>query len=66
MENRYFSNAPRNHKLEGIKIKLCVMIVIVMCFSKKATLKWMKVPDFWEGQVEKTRLMWKNGHFPWA
>ena len=31
-ENRYFSNAPRNHKLEGVKINLCVMIVL---FSKK-------------------------------
>ena len=32
MKNRYFSNAQRNHKLEGVKIKLCVMIVL---FSKK-------------------------------
>ena len=31
MKNRYFSNAPRNHKLEGVKIKLSVMIVL---FSK--------------------------------
>ena len=36
MKNRYFSNAPRNHKLEGVKIKLCVMIVL---FSKKVILK---------------------------
>ena len=30
-KNRYFANAPRNYKLEGVKIKLCVMIVL---FSK--------------------------------
>ena len=52
MKNRYFSNAPRNHKLEGIKIKRCVMIVLFLCFSKKVTLRWVGVPYFWEGQVE--------------
>ena len=34
MKNRYFSNAPRNHKLEGVKIKLCLMIVLSMYFQK--------------------------------
>ena len=34
MKNRYFSNAPRNHKLEGIKIKLCVVIVLFLYFLK--------------------------------
>ena len=34
MKNRYFSNALRNHKLEGVKIKLCVMIVLFLYFSK--------------------------------
>ena len=33
MKNRYFSNAPRNHKL-GVKIKLFVMIVLFMYFQK--------------------------------
>ena len=36
MKNRYFSNAPRNHKLEGVKIKLCVKIVL---FSQKSNFK---------------------------
>ena len=35
MKDRYFSNAPRNHKLEGVKVKLCVMIVLFLYFSKK-------------------------------
>ena len=35
MKNRYFSNAPRNHRLEGVKIKLCVMIVPFLYFSKQ-------------------------------
>ena len=35
MKNRCFSNAPRNHKLEGVKIKLFVMIVLFMYFSKQ-------------------------------
>ena len=30
-----FSNASRNHKLEGVKIKLCVLIVLFLYFSKK-------------------------------
>ena len=30
MKNRSFSNAPRNHQLEGVKIKLCVMIVMFL------------------------------------
>ena len=34
MKSRYFSNALRNHKLEGVKIKLCVMIVLFLYFSK--------------------------------
>ena len=34
MKKRSFSNAPRNHKLEGVKIKLCVMIVLFLYFSK--------------------------------
>ena len=33
-EQRYFSNAPRNHKLEGVKIKICVMIVLFWQFRK--------------------------------
>ena len=33
MKNRYFSNALRNHKLEGIKIKLFVMIVLFIYFQ---------------------------------
>ena len=52
MKNRYFSNAPRNHKLEGVKIKLFVMIVLFMNFSK-IILKWVGVPDFWKDK-------WKN------
>ena len=35
MKNRLFSNAPRNHKLEGVIITLCVMIVLFLYFSKK-------------------------------
>ena len=36
MKNRYFSNVPRNHKLEGVKkIKIFVMIVPFMYFSKQ-------------------------------
>ena len=53
MKNRYFSNAPRNHKLQGVKINFCVMIVLFLYISKKVILKWVGVPDFWEGQVEK-------------
>ena len=34
MKNKYFSNTPRSHKL-GVKITLCVMIVLFMRFSKK-------------------------------
>ena len=34
MKNRYFSNAPRNHTLEGVEIKLCVLIVLFLYFSK--------------------------------
>ena len=34
MKNKYFSNAPRNNKLEGVKIKLCVIIVIFLYVSK--------------------------------
>ena len=53
MKNRYFSNAPRNHKLEGVTIIFCEMIALFLYFSKKVILKWVGVPDFWEGQVEK-------------
>ena len=35
MKNRYFSNAPRNHKLEGIKMKLFEMIVLFMYVLKE-------------------------------
>ena len=35
MKNRYFSNASRNHKLEVVNIKLCVVIVLFLYFSKK-------------------------------
>ena len=52
MKNRYFSNVPRNHKLEGVKIKLCDDSSILVLF-KKVILKWVGVPDFWEEQVEK-------------
>ena len=55
MKNRYFSNAPRNHKLEGVKIKLCVMIVLF--------LYWVGVPDFWEGQVEIGLNLSKIKHY---
>ena len=52
MKNRYFSNALRNHKLEGVKNKtLCDDSSILVRF-KKIILKWAGVPDFWEGQVE--------------
>ena len=34
MTNRYFSNALRNHKLEVVKTKLCVMIILSLYFSK--------------------------------
>ena len=53
MKNRYFSNAPRNYRLEGVKNKtFCDDSSIHVCF-KTVTLKWVEVPDFWEGQVEK-------------
>ena len=45
MKNRYFSNAPRNHKLEGVKIKLCDDSAIHVLF-KKVILKWVGVPNF--------------------
>ena len=51
MKNRYFSNAPRNHK-SGVKINFCVMIVLFLCFSKMVTLKWVEVPDFWGDRWE--------------
>ena len=35
IKNRNFLNAPRNHKIEGVRIKLCMMIVLVLYFSKK-------------------------------
>ena len=35
MKNRYFSNAPRNHKLEGAKTKFCVLIVLFLYVAKK-------------------------------
>ena len=34
MKNRKFSNAPRNHKLKDVKITLCAMIVLFLCFRK--------------------------------
>ena len=34
MKNRHCSNAPRNHKLEGVRIKLCVLIVLSCAFQK--------------------------------
>ena len=52
MKNRCFSNAARNHKLEGVKIKLCDDSSVLV-LSKKVILKWVGVPDFWEGQVGK-------------
>ena len=36
---------------------------MIVLFSKKVILKWVGVPDFWEGQVEKQSEMQKNGHF---
>ena len=51
-ENRYFSNAPRNHKLQGVTTKLCDDSSILVLF-KKVILKWVGVPEFWERQVEK-------------
>ena len=35
-------------KLEGVKITLCVMIVLFLYFSER----FVGVPHFWEGQVE--------------
>ena len=52
MKNRYFSNALRNHKLEGVKINLCVMTVPFLYFLKRVIFKWVRVPDFWQRQVE--------------
>ena len=49
----FFLNAPRRHKLEGVKIKLSVMIVLFLYFSKKVILKWVGVPRF-------GRDRWKN------
>ena len=54
-ENRYFSNAPRNHKLEGVKIKLCAIIVIFMCFSK-SNFEMGKSARFLEGTGGKIGL----------
>ena len=34
-EKQVFSNAPRNHKLEDVKIKRCVMTVLFLYFLKK-------------------------------
>ena len=34
MKNRYFSNAPRNHKLDDVKMRLFMMIVLFLYFSK--------------------------------
>ena len=51
MKNRYFSNAPRNHKLQGVKIKLRDDSSIHVTF-KKVIWKWVGVANFWEGQVE--------------
>ena len=44
MKNRYFSNAPRNHKLEGVKIKaLCddssVLLLSNSCKTRRNTAK---------------------------
>ena len=52
MKNRYFPNAPRNHKSEGVKLNLFVMMVSIHVLFKKVILKWVGVPDLWEGQVE--------------
>ena len=50
MKNRSFSNAPRNHKLKGVKISDDSSVLVLF---KKVILKWVGVPGFWEGQVEK-------------
>ena len=34
MKNMQFSNASRNQKFQGVKIKLCVMIALFSYFSK--------------------------------
>ena len=39
--------------LQGVKIKLCVMIALFSYFCKNVILKWVEVSDFWEGHVEK-------------
>ena len=51
MKNRSFSNAPRNHKLEGVIIELCDSSVLVL--FRKVILKG------WECQVYE-RDRWKN------
>ena len=53
MKNRYFPNAPRNHKLEAVKNKTLCDDSSIHVLSKKVILKWVGVPDFWERQVEK-------------
>ena len=39
MKNRSFSNARRNHKLKGVKINLCVKIVLFLNFFQKNNFK---------------------------
>ena len=40
MKGRYFSNAPRNHKLLGVNIKSCVMLVAsYSCTFQKSNFK---------------------------
>ena len=57
MKNRYFSNAPRNHKLKSVKITLCVMIVlyIYIVLFKKVYLKWVGGTG---GKIELTVEKW--------
>ena len=53
MKNRSFSNAPRNHKLEGVKNKTLCHDNSVLVRFKKVILKWVGVPSF-------GRDRWKN------
>ena len=68
MKNRKFSNACRNHKFQGAKIKLCVMTALLSYFSKiqKSNFK----VGGWECQIFgndrwKSRAKYEKGHFPW-
>ena len=56
MKNRFFSNAPRNHKLEGVKTKFLCDDSSVLVLFKKVILKWVGVPGFLGGTGGKIGL----------